>query len=96
MNSNPLEVIKQKENLTMLLQSVTIGGEEAYLVYLAPHGEVKGKFRQEEGGVVWVSENFPGGQACQTLLVAKKTGEAAMEFLKAQMAEMHGNPRERK
>lgn len=96
MNSNPVGLVKQRENLTMLLQLVPNGGEEAYLVYLAPHGEVKGKFRQEEVGVVWVSDNFPDGQACQTLLVAKKTGEAAMEFLKAQMAEMHGNPRERK
>lgn len=86
---------EERTTLTMLLQPINASGEDCYLVYIAPDGEEKGRFRQEEGGIVWVSDNFPEGAPCQTLLVAKATGEVAMEFLRAKMAEMHGNMRER-
>lgn len=59
----------------LLFQPVFLGGDESYLVYLAPEEKTDGHFRQEEGGVVWCSTIHPEGICCESQIIPKALGD---------------------
>jgi hypothetical protein len=53
--------------------------EDEYLVYTKPSSEKDGRFVQDLGGIVWVSEANPGGIECRTTTI---TGAQYRAFMK--------------
>lgn len=78
MDSSLQQNLSSRDIKTLLFQPVTAGGEQSYLVYLAPEGENDGHFEQEEGGVVWHSAIYPDGEPCKTQLISKALGDIVL------------------
>lgn len=69
------EQLNFSDTQTFCFQPCFSGSVPAYLVYVAPSGESDGQFRQDEGGLVWFSKNFPNGEICDTYEVSREFGD---------------------
>lgn len=61
--------------------------DDEFLAYKKPDGQTEGKFRQEEGGVVWVSNRNPEGILCETIIFSK---EQYLEYKRSMRKRIEG------